>query len=519
MTRPSRPALSDGLLAVGLAVGLALSVDALRRVVQRLAYATDLNFWSEDYFMTSMQKLAAGTPVLTSVADANSTIYSPGQAYLHYALLAPFGAATSLTANRMLAQGWQLAAIAIGTVVGVDLLRRWDVWPPSRFQRVGAALLIATALLLCAYSNPVADALHPTNLEELCLVASAWALLRYPELSPRRQWASVLLLPALAFLAKQSAGAAVALALAWVALRSGSKPRAIAAALSPVLTALALDLWTRGMFRVWGIEILAAHHFEASKVWDLYGGLGRWYALLALVSIMSVRRGNPAVRRVALLGLIYAPFAIAALFKVLGGPNNLSSLGFVLALGAVPTLIAWARTWPGTAVGTLSSAALLLQLVVWFPQRYVPTTDDEARAEAICSYAAERLRCGERVWLGRGATCYARGGHSVPLDRMTSIHEVGEAGRFAELGLLDRIRHQEYDVILLHQADLTWLGPRFWPLLNASYRLFHASEENVHGDYWIHGFQGYGSRRVLYFERKRDAGTHRAGDARFQCKG
>ncbi len=375
--------------------------------------------------------------------------------------------------------------------------------------------------MLCAYSNPVVDGLHPTNLEELCLAISAWTLLRYPALSPRRKWLAVALLPAAAFMAKQSAGAAVALALSWVAAREHDERRWVRAGLalaSPVVAAIALDLWTRGLFHVWGLEILAAHHFEASKLWDIYGGLGRWYALLALVVLLQAARcrraPDPAWQRVALLSAAYAPFAIAALFKVLGGPNNLSSLGFVLALAAIPVLIGWARKWANNTTGALAALALLAQLALWFPRRYVPSTDDQARAEAVCGYAAARLRCGERVWLGRGATCYARGGQLVPLDRMTSIHEVGEAGRFDELGLLERIERQDYSLLLLHQADLTWLGPRFWPLLNQGYRLFYATTENVRGDYWLHGFQGYGSRRVLYFERKRDTGTHRPADYR-----
>jgi hypothetical protein len=155
-TRPARR---------GTAVGFGLCVDALGRAALSASLPFDLNFWSEDYFMTSMLRLARGAPVYGPLGEASSSIYAPGGPWLHHALLAPLGLSTSVLANRLLSQLWQLGAVALGVLAVIAIAKRSSVWPKARSARFASAALVTSALLLSVYANPVATSLHPVAWE------------------------------------------------------------------------------------------------------------------------------------------------------------------------------------------------------------------------------------------------------------------------------------------------------------------------------------------------------------------
>jgi hypothetical protein len=71
-------------------------------MVMRAMFPYDLYFWAESPFLTNMLKLRASLPFYGPLSDANSFVYPPGMEILHTTLLAPFGLALSVTANRML---------------------------------------------------------------------------------------------------------------------------------------------------------------------------------------------------------------------------------------------------------------------------------------------------------------------------------------------------------------------------------------------------------------------------------
>lgn len=494
------------LSLVALGMGLGLAADALRRAALQARFPYDLNFWSEDYFMTAMRRLAAGAPSYGPLGEASSSIYAPGGPWLHHALLSPLELSRSVSANRWLSQLGVLAAVALGVRV-VDRLAA-----PERF-RAGVALLAAAALILAAYANPVIVSLHPVAWELPLLAGAMLALTRWQERSTRVRILAAIALPALGFLVKQSAGVALALALA-LTLVFDRRGRRAALALVPVAslgaTALALHVGSGGRFTEWGIALLAAQGFEGGSKWvDDFLGFGLWYLPALVGATLLLRR---EWLRVALVPLCYAPLSALAFAKTLGGPNNVAALGFVVAIVGVAGLAAAALEHPGRARGVAAAALLGAHVLLLHPRRHVPTASDYENAERICAFARARAACGERPLLGRGTSC-----NLDVRDRMVAVHDVFAAGRARELDLWQRIERGEYDLVLVHHTDLHRFGELLWPKLAAHYRAFHTTPHEEPGQFWKRGWQGYASRRMIFFEKQSAAGEHRVGPGQERC--
>lgn len=515
-------ALFGGLIS--LAIGI-------QRVVVRMGFDYDLLLWADDYFMTSMLKLAAGVPVYTAVSDANSTIYSPGGPYVHFLLLSPVGLETSLLANRIVNQFWLAAAIGLGASSVWALARASEKLPAARSARALFLGLSIAALALCAYANPVADSLHPTNLELCALSGAVLMLARWNALGHKRLAVLTVLLPAAALMAKQTAGVAVAVALSWAALRAPRASDAPAAKpgrarwvlvllvalpwASLALTLLVLYLWTGGYFKTWGFDIVASHPFHFWKVSDLYAG---YFLLFVPALLLALARGGIALRRrsagdlewlrASAMVVAYVPFSLAALFKAMGGPNNLAVVGFLIMLIALPDALGEIARPRHPRVALAALGLVAAQIGVLYPRRRVPSKADYDKAALICRYAATRMRCGEKVLLGRGSVCYERGGVEVPIDRMNSILEVAVAGRRDELGFYERVIDQRYDVMILGVGDLMWFGQHLWEIMQPRYKPFFMTQGEREGDFWFHGWQGYVSVPTVFWERIQDAGTH-----------
>jgi hypothetical protein len=283
---------------------------------------------------------------------------------------------------------------------------------------------------------------------------------------------------------------------------------------------IALTLGTGGLFKTWAFDVLAHQPFEWWKATDLYDG----YFLLFVPSLVTVlvdqvalardaSDGAAAARRVATLPAAYAPFALAALFKSMGGPNNLALLGFLLVVCALPAwLVSLSSGSSSSRASRLRAIAAFgvaaLQIGVLYPRRRVQSQSDADNARLICDYVARRMACGERVHLGRGSVCYARGGVRVPVDRLNSIVDASVGGRRAELGFYGRVTAEEYDVLVLPIRDLVWLGGDFWTSFQGHYRAFFSTRGELDNDYWFDGWQGYVSWPMIFFERQRDKGRH-----------
>lgn len=514
----SMPWVVHALRAACLLLAAALSFEALRVVLLRTAFDYDMNFWSEDYLMTSLIQLRAKLPIYSQVESASSNVYAPGTALLHHLALSPFGASESVQSNRVFAQCVQAVACAIGVYFCKTVAQVERAWPSELAARAQYMVLAAMFLILAAYANPLADGLHPTNLESVTLAAAVFTAYRLKDTGKARRAIGLAVVPILALVAKQTTGIAVAIGLGMAALTLPQRwvRRSLWAALplcSVLLGFVALDRLSAGWFSVWGLEILAAQPWQWHKVARLYGHHALMFLPVLLVvgarAAVAVGQSPHTDRsylRAALIPATYAPFAVAALLKTGGGPNNLCSLGFALALLATPVLIN--TGFVGThRVRACALIVFVVQLFAWRPTRALPAAVDFAQAKRICDYASSHMARGEDVWLARGASCYARAGR-VPLDRANAIRELLVANRFEQVGVVGRVADAHYDLILLHQADLIQLGPRFWSVLQANYSLFARSDETAFGDYWITGLQAWGSRRVLFYERKSEAGRH-----------
>lgn len=496
----------------------------LARVAQRVAFPTDHSLWGDGYFMTTMVKLAQGLAIYGDVDAVHSTIYSPGPALVHHALLWPFGWSESVVANRTLNLVWLAWAIvaALGVVKtllqqlhgrGIDGTRlsgAADTGPPEWLE----LFLAAGVLLLAAVANVVIESLHP-GAAELAVVCSAMLVaVRWPRLSRRARWVSLCVLPATALLVKQTGGVAVTVALFWVALReSRSRGDAITCgalvAASFALCLGALVVATGGAFWTWGYRIPAAQPLEWGK-WDWWlrdtGGLPFLLPLVALpVVALVARRAEPgtfahAWKRGATVAVAYALLALVAFAKKYGGANNIAQVGFLATVVVAPLLVrALTRGGAATVVGL---SALLGQVALWHPARWVPMPEERSTATAVCDYVRERLRCGERVLMARGSVCYAGTGVE-PLDRMNSLNELRAAG-YEQIGTFRRIEQQEYDIVAFSRIDLNELGQPLWLKMRGRYAPFHITPGSPTAEFWRRGWQNFASRRIVFFERVRD---------------
>ncbi len=522
-----------GVVVLCLLGALGLVAWTIERVVRRLGFDYDLVLWSDDYFMTSMLKLHAGEPLYSSIADANSTIYAPGGPYVHHALLGPLGLDGSLLANKILVQVWLFFAVFVGTAAVTELARSRGVYPEAGPRRLTFVGLVFLTLALSAFTNPTADSLHPGTLELLVLGAAQLAFARWDRASIRYRYLALALLPPLGLLAKQTCGVALLLACSWVALRELRRappvhrwPWLTLPAATFCAALAALTWWTDGMFKVWGFDILSKHHFDWWKVSDLYEGYGLlFYPVVGVVlygAVAAFRGGTDADRdwrRAASVAVFYAPFALTALFKAMGGPNNLAVVGYAVTVLALPLLLGEVFRKRSGLLPLVALGIVATQIALWYPRRRVPDDLDFRNAATVCRYAASRMKCGEEVLVGRGAVCYARGGVAIPRDRVMSIIEVSVAGYESELEFYDRVTRMEYDLMIFPMNDLQWFGRPLWELIQGKYKAFYMTmrEDKLDGDFWYHGWQGFSSKPIVFFERTAEAGRHEVSDAGMRC--
>ena len=106
----------------------------------------------------------------------------------------------------------------------------------------------------------------------------------------------------------------------------------------------------------------------------------------------------------------------------------------------------------------------------------------------------------------------------IPTASAMSLMEVWAAGRSAELGLHERILRTEYDLVIFPIDDLQWFGRPLWEELQGRYRAFFTTEGEAEGDFWYHGWQGFSSRPVVFFERESEKGRHEVSEEGKRCE-
>ena len=517
------------LFSVGTVVATLTWVVALTSVsiAKRAAFPFDLLYWPDDYFMTVLMKIDAGRSPYSPPAEANSWIYAPGGPYLHWLLLAPLGLVRSFAANKALALTWLVGAVGLGTWAGWQLASALAWLPVGRVSRALFAVVLALMLALAACTNPVADSLHPTNLELMFITGAVGLAARWPSLTEKQRMVIALVLPALAVAAKQTAGLVTAGTFTALALLTGGSWRArVAGALLPAAGVGAmlglLTLTSRGWFWVWCYTMPRGAPWEMWKTRDLTHGMGLWlYPSLAVIAAKSLHALAQRPREWAWFrGLLpiaaYTPLALIALLKALGGPNNLTVLSFLYAV-PTGTVLAHHMTTGATLRRVLAcNLAALLAFAIWLPQKRVPGARDYEHGETVCRYFEARTRCGERVLLPRGAACFARTGIAFPRDRAMPAMDAAVAGH--GLQMTERLLRREYDIVILEETDLrsAWLRGALAPL-RTHYVEFGQIEGGQAGDLWLEGWGDLMAGPVSLFERNTEAGRHRVDQSAFEC--
>lgn len=547
---PSHPA--QRWLANALGLGLVLLVAfrlgaTLLQVTKRVQFPYDLMYWPDDYYLSCVLRLDLGLSPYGNPADANSWIYAPGAPALGWLLLKPLGLARSYFAHKLLGQLWFWLAVAVATGLGRALCRGASrpldrplpLDGPLPVEELALAgppplggpqtLLLVGVLALAAYMNPVADSLHPTNLELIAMSLAAWFAARFEALPASRRLLGCLLLPAVALCFKQTGAVAISASLALCALITPGistleRLRLLAAsALGPLLVFGVMWLSWGSNFVAWVWEIPASAGFQAFKTRDLVAGSALWlYPVLALLLVQLVRayRTRREIRsrgflRASLPALMYTPLAIIALFKTLGGPNNLTLLLFLYTSLGAPALISLTlrdSSAQRSYSPALASALLIALCVVsWTPRKRAPVAADYAYGARLCEYVAQRQACGERVYLGRGMTCFLKAG-SMPLDRVMAAEDVSQSKY--PLGYAERLKSADYDVVIAIQRDLfsPWLKQAQWPAILDQYSIFGRLDAGPHGDVWTEGFSDLMGPAGFY-ERKRERGKHSLNSA------
>ncbi|MGE0324147.1 MAG: hypothetical protein AB7K71_15570 [Polyangiaceae bacterium] len=495
----------------------------LSHVWQRLQFPYDLLYWPDDYYLTTLLRIDLGQKPYGNPSDANSWIYTPGAPYLGWLLLKPLGLVRSFFAHKLLSQLWLLLAVYLATRLGLAVMRSEQANAGLRGTRRTlqlAGLGLGMLLALAAYMNPIADSLHPTNLELAVLAGSSWAAFKAPALSRRWRLVLWLLLPGLALCFKQTGAVAVTGSLALVALITPGLERrervwlGLSAAASSALVFGVMWLAWGQDFVAWVWAIPSSAGIKAFKLKDFKSGIGvtlyPMFALVVLRLFFAIRQRNTAANqayiRACLPALFYTPLALLALFKALGGPNNLMVLLYLYSMLGAPLLV-WRANVGRPQVQVAHSVVLaLLCLTIWRPTKRLPVAADYAYGEQLCAYLHARQECGERVYLGRGAACYLQG-NEVPRDRVMSAEDVSLSAY--PLGYAQRLRGAEYDVVIATQQDLfsPWLKQAQWPALLEEYSIFGRLDAGPHGDVWSEGL-GELMGPTGFYERKRERGKH-----------
>jgi hypothetical protein len=447
----------------------------------------DLLMFSETAFVENIIKLNIGQPLYTPPADSNSIVYNPLAFLGTWAVAWTLGLTTSVPGLRAI----QLAFTLLAALVATACARRLSAFAfPETAGRYRRTWFVFTALSMtlvatAPYANQFAFALHVDALAQLMSILCFWALLTYVRTERRELLVALVVLPALAFMVKQS------LALWWpltalvvVAARPRQRGPALAVAVGGgALIALSVLIcyWVWGQpYWFWTNTVLKARSTIALspdaqsislsravdhliRIWpDVAIGLaGAWL----LVSRGAHARAVGALAGAWLLLLLGEAYSSASGWGALYhfGPGVL--IGATFAFAALPWV--WERGVDAPVNPALErwgrpvvlSALVVAMLVVW---NVVPTGNPEhprygrkaGRPEDVYRYIrdVEAEFAGlpaQKVLLGVGSWVYLRDG-VLQKDRAVSLADQPSGGIYENFAVtVGRIRQRAYDKILL----------------------------------------------------------------------
>ena len=501
-------------LATYVTVAAMLAILAYQ-LAGRVIFPWDKLLWCESPFLTDMLKLAEGRPIFGDPDDANSFVYSPGIAYLTFALLKPFGLHLELPFIRMVSIGIALvAAVIMGRLMARAI-------PASSRARSFVPVASGVSFLVLAQNWNV-DIPHPDNLQILHAVATFAICLTALDSKDFRLALGAAAFAGLGILTKQSGALVlVATVLALVAGRQWSvRQYALIGLVGMVsLGVSALPVAATENARFHAFEVIAGHSVDLGRyvrefpdVFLSYPHRVLLLAIFAVVLVRSSRTGFTTWQRTwACFAICLLPAQVVAFAKDGAGANSWTMIDAFLLLYTWPLI---ASRGPITGRGW-AAIALVLALL---PVKEIPDAHDLRYNAEIEARIAADLREGKRVLLAHGTSSLIRAGHDgVPLDRANSIYETLYAGMPRTDGIERRIRELYYDRIYV-DVDLSWYGLPVAELLSSYYLLVdeidgprRRHEDYIHllpfwHPYMRHGYQTNINQDSTFVLEPRDPG-------------
>ena len=457
-----------------LAVVLLFVSLLVAQTVHRVVFPWDRLVWQETCFQVNLMKLNSHLPVQTAPQDCNSIIYSPGDEYLTYLILRPFGLALDLRWYRVVNTLFCLLAAALGALtVGRFLGAAAPVARKPFFLAATGGIL-----WLLLSQNFESDMPHADNLH--ALHAALVFFLSYAAVETRRFRFGVLamVVAGVGVFTKQTEGASwLGPGLAFLILNPWGWRRALALlAVGSTVFAISLYLlWLPQYGKFYTFTLLAHDHLEFFRTGKLALFLfSDWRAALLTLAVIggaSLWTWGAAARRYlicwSLTGCFTAAPGLVSYLKVLAIWNNLILLEFWLMLLAWPVIAVllsqWdddqprfapfqmgaSRLWRSLSPALICLFALLLVLL--HPAKAIPRPVDYAFCQAVDAEVQAEIRAGHRILVSLGAGFYVRAGVTTPpLDQALSAVELSVAGRGDLLSeFRSRLTHHYYDKIFL----------------------------------------------------------------------
>jgi len=453
---------------VGLAVLviLTLTLSGLYLVRSRpfLTLRYDLASWSEPMFLLDIIKWKTGTRLYLPADDSNSNVYTPGATTLSYAVARALGQQDSIVFYRLLQQFFLVLA-AFFAAMSTQTLRRWATpGADGQSRYLWTAFFFFSCFLFAVNprTNPYSVFLHVDHLGVLVSMVAFWVMVKHAATHDSRWLWPMLVLPSLAFLAKQHLALWLAAYIAYLWL-DGAYSRKHLLLLSAAMTGVlaltmgaCLLIWGEP-FRYWGFEVMAKHMVRFDWLSDALQE-SAWFVVLGFVGgwfLLRTREWRP------MLGLWVAWLVVTlGSFYTAGATQLPRALGPASVIAGCFGLAALAMMWPqGSAREETPPqqwlrlvCCLLLCIAVFFglglgrPPAWQRSSD-------LFRYTGdiEREFDGlppDKVLLDLGEWVYLKK-NVLMKDRVLTV----VTHRTPHYGIIERVRRQEYAKLLLRRWE------------------------------------------------------------------
>ncbi|MDQ3697750.1 MAG: hypothetical protein M3373_06965 [Gemmatimonadota bacterium] len=469
-----------GVILLATIVVVVTGID-LYVIGTHVTFPADILIWAETEFVSDIIKLRTGYPLYTPQVNNESFIYTPGSQVLTWLLAAAMGQGGSIVAFRAI----QLFYVALAAVVALLCARRILILSghaaPAGWAWGAVWLLSCFLFASNGITNPFVQFLHNDALALLIAVVAFWLLLEYAASRSVRVLALMAVLPAAAFMVKQSLAIWAVLYCVYLFVfdRSLSRSRLALFALASfggvAATVGACYLAWGPDFFYWTFTVLGAHpHSVLRSIQHL---LDSWvyFAVGIVAGLVLLRRHSfrlligPWLVWLAFLAIEGYTSGVAWMLNHLG-PGSLIAGAWLLAAATAlwrdqleapahpqPPSVRWLAPAMAVAVGALllsGMGAVRIPSATYGADayRYVADIERELTAQPV-----------EDVLLDSGSWMYLRSG-VVQKDRVTSFGDRGwgAVGDFS--GMIRRLEEKRYRKILvrnLHSPDF-WYDHYLW---------------------------------------------------------